>query len=407
MVEYYRDFPIDEHASRTDRLRATLESRGLDAALLTYEPNIRWLVGYHTLYAPKWVPMAVLLTCGPESRSVFMCATDATGADMAVVDEVRCWDDGSKPPYSSSANPAEVLIAVLKRHGLEGRRIGMELGTGMRLDLCQNDIAALRSGLPDMEVEDISGALWRLRSVKSQREIEKLRKAAEITLRGYGSGFDAMKEGMTEKELAALIRSQWLELGASTVGSLFLAAGWRSVRYAHIDAADVPIRKGEIVNLDGGCTVDGYCADIFRTACLGQPTNKEEVKLVRCIVEAKNRAIAAMKPGVTCGKIWTIATQTLEKGGFGHLMADTSVGHGVGLEIHEWPTLSRESPVVVEENMVFCVEPWTLDYSDWSMGRNHEDMVRITADGTELLSRGFEDLVVLPVAAQSSEEVLK
>ena len=134
-------------------------------------------------------------------------------------------------------------------------------------------------------------------------------------------------------------------------------------------------------------------------ACLGQPTNKEEERLVRCILEAKRRAIAAMKPGVTCGKIWTIATRTLDKGGFGHLVADTSMGHGVGLEIHEWPTLSRDSQVLIEENMVFCVEPWTLDYSDWSMGRNHEDMVRVTADGTELLSEGFQELVILPLAS--------
>ena len=87
LVEYYRDFPIDEHVGRTERLRAVLGRQGLDAALLTYEPNIRWLVGYHTLFAPKWVPMAVLITCGAESRPIFMCATDATGSDMAVVDD--------------------------------------------------------------------------------------------------------------------------------------------------------------------------------------------------------------------------------------------------------------------------------------------------------------------------------
>ena len=227
-------------------------------------------------------------------------------------------------------------------------------------------------------------------------EIEKLRKTAEITLKGYGTGFNAMREKMTEKELAYVISTKWLELGASTTGTLFLAADWRSVRYAHIDPVDTPIRRNEIVNLDGGCTVDGYRADIFRMACLGQPHNREEVRLIECIIEAKKNAIAAMKPGISCGEIWTIATQKLDEDGFGHLVADTSVGHGIGLEIVEWPTLSRGSNLLIEENMVFCVEPWTLDYSDWSMGRNHEDMVRITEDGTELLSPGFAELVILP-----------
>ena len=103
-----------------------------------------------------------------------------------------------------------------------------------------------------------------------------------------------------------------------------------------------------------------------------------------------------MRPGQTCGRVWETARDTLEAGGFGHLLADTSVGHGVGLEMHEWPILSRGSERRMEENMVFCVEPWTLDYSDWSKGRNLEDMVRVTSNGTELLSPGLAELAILP-----------
>ena len=253
-----------------------------------------------------------------------------------------------------------------------------------------------------MEPEDITAALWRLRGIKSEREIQKLREAARITLQGYSAGFDAMREGMTEKELAAVIGARWLELGASTAGALNLAASWRSVRYAHVEPVDGPVLSGEIVNLDGGCTVDGYRADIFRMACIGEPTNPQEVPLTSCIIEAQKSAIAAMKPGVTCGEVWAVAARVLEAGGFGHLLADTSVGHSIGLEAHELPRLSRGSPQVIEENMVLCVEPWTLDYSDWSMGRNHEDMVRVTAAGTELLSPGFDDLVILPLSSISS-----
>ena len=83
----------------------------------------------------------------------------------------------------------------------------------------------------------------------------------------------------------------------------------------------------------------------------------------------------------------------LHAGGYGHLLADTSVGHGLGLDVHELPTLSQGSEVEIQENMVFCVEPWTLDYSDWSMGRNVEDTVRVTQDGTELLTAALDGLV--------------
>jgi Xaa-Pro aminopeptidase len=158
---------------------------------------------------------------------------------------------------------------------------------------------------------------------------------------------------------------------------------------------DIPLCRGEIFNLDGGCAVDGYVADIFREACIGEPANSEDVRLVEAIIEAKDSAIAAMRAGQVCGRIWTVAAETLDSKGFGALLADTSLGHSIGLELHELPTLSRGSARVLEENMVFCGEPWTIDYTDWSKGRNFEDMVRVTSDGTELLSDGLNELMIV------------
>jgi Xaa-Pro aminopeptidase len=214
-------------------------------------------------------------------------------------------------------------------------------------------------------------------------------------MEGYAVGIDSIRDGMTEKELAAVIESKWLELGSSTPLNLNLAATWRSVRFAHVEPADTPIQKGEIVNMDGGCTVDGYRADIFRMACIGRPADRREEPMIRCMIDAQRAAIAVIKPGVTCGEVWAKAAEVLDEGGFGHLLADTSIGHSIGLEMHELPHLARDSSQVIEENMVLCVEPWLLDYSDWSLGRNYEDMVRVTADGTELLSPGFDELIIV------------
>ena len=143
LVEYYREFPVEEYAGRADRLRAALESRGLDAALLTYEPNVRWLTGFHIQWYSKWTAVAVLVTCGPDARTVFMYATDHGGTEMAAVDEVRHWDDSFKPPFDGNARPAEVLAAIVREYGLERSRVGMELGGGMRIDLAQDEIETL------------------------------------------------------------------------------------------------------------------------------------------------------------------------------------------------------------------------------------------------------------------------
>ena len=396
LIDRYRDFPGDEYVGRIARLRETLQSTGLDGVLVTYEPNIRWLVGYHTILPIKAMPMAAVITTDPAGRSVFLCASDATGSDLAVVDEVRFWDDSSAPPFTGNADASEVLAAVLKDMGMADAKIGMELGAQMRVDLAQEDIRRLRESLPAMQIVDCAETLWTLRSVKSDREIDKLRKAAQITLAGYRCGMDAAKDGMTERELANIIQARWFELGATGPGYLFVSATWRSVRNVHVGPVDTPIRRGEIFNLDGGCAVNGYVADIFREACIGEPTNDEDVRLIGAIIEAKDNAIAVMKPGQELGRVWEVAAETMHARGFGHLLADTSLGHSIGLEMHERLTLSRGSKRTLEENMVFCVEPWTIDYADWSKGRNFEDMVRVTSDGTELLSRGLSELVILP-----------
>ena len=396
LIEYYRDFPVEEHLGRIARLRDALRSEGLDAALVTYEPNIRWLVGYHTMLPLKAMPMAVVVPSDPAGRTVFLCASDATGSDLAVVDEVRFWDDSPGPPFTGNAETSDVLAAVLNDLELANARIGMELGPQMRVDLAQQDILRMREALPGLAIADCAEILWRLRSIKSDREIQKLRTAAEITLEGYRHGLEAARDGMTERELANIIRARWFELGATGPGYLFVSATWRSVRNVHVGPVDIPLQRGEIFNLDGGCSVDGYLADIFREACIGQPANDEDVRLVNAIIEAKDNAIAVMRPGQTCGRVWEVGAETLQARGFGHLLGDTSLGHGIGLEMHEWLTLSRGSERPLEENMVFCVEPWTMDYTDWSKGRNVEDMVRVTGDGTELLSPGLNELVVLP-----------
>lgn len=395
--ERYRDFPAQEYDRRAELVREELGRQGLDAVILTHAPNVRWLSGYHialTLQI-KWMNVALLFEREPDKGSVLMTATDATGTDVACVDEVRFWDDKSEPPFTGCANPVPVLTNELKRRGLEDKRIGMELGEGMRLDLSQNDVIALREALPRLTMVDFAPALWRLRSIKSELEIARLKKAAEITLEGYREGFEAMREGMTEKELAAIICSRWLELGAGGIGFIGVVSSERAVKYAHVGPSDSPIRQGEIVNVDGGCLVGGYWADVFRMACIGEPKSKEERRLIGWIIKAKNDAIAAIKPGVKCGDVFEVAATTLQEGDYGHVLGDTSIGHGLGLDMHELPTLSQGSEIEIQKNMVFCVEPWTLDYSDWSKGRNFEDMVRVTTDGTELLSPELDDLVIV------------
>jgi len=115
-----RDFAEEEYAERARRVREEMERHQLDAILLTHEPNIRWLTGYHLLLTGrvKWMVTAVLFPRERSKRSVLLCASDATGTDLASVDEVQYWDERSGPPYSRYAQPASVLKEQIVKRGL-------------------------------------------------------------------------------------------------------------------------------------------------------------------------------------------------------------------------------------------------------------------------------------------------
>ena len=128
---------------------------------------------------------------------------------------------------------------------------------------------------------------------------------------------------------------------------------------------------------------------------MGQPPDDQR-RLVDCIIEAKREMIARIRPGAPCGHVYEAGERVMRNAGYGHLIPDITWGHSLGLDLHELPTITKGSEELIKQNMVFCVEPWTLDYSDWSQLRNFEDMIRVTADGTELLSPGLDDLYVCP-----------
>jgi Xaa-Pro aminopeptidase len=390
------EFPPEEFRRRQDLMAQEMVTQRLDAVLLTHAPNIRWLTGYHIqlMETVKQFATIVLFTAEAGPRKTLICATDATGTDLAHTDEVVFWHNRAGSPYESHTNPVAVLVNQLVKHGLARKRIGMELGDGMRLDMPQRDIEQLRNAMHGATFVDFSSSLWTLRSIKSELEIGKLRRAAEITLKGYGAGFERLREGMTERELWACICAKWFELGATGIGFLGIVSGPQGVRYAHVGPGDRRIRKGEIINIDGGCLVDGYWADVFRMASLGEPVDMEMVRLVDCIREAEDEMIAAIRPGAFFGEIYEAGFRVFSDRGYDHLLGDTTLGHGLGLDMHEPPTITQDSRTEIKENMVVTVEPWTLNYSDWTMGANQEDTVRVTQQGVEMLTPEWRTLVI-------------
>jgi Xaa-Pro aminopeptidase len=191
-----------------------------------------------------------------------------------------------------------------------------------------------------------------------------------------------VRPGASERELGFKLEMLIREQGARRTAFDIIVASGTNGAMPHASITDRHLRAGDLVTFDFGAEADGYYCDITRTVCVGRPTPRQ--RLVHDLVlRAQEQAINAVKPGVRCAELDRLARTTIAQAGHGKLFGHAT-GHGIGLMIHEGPSLSALSKGVVEEGMVFTVEPGVY-IAGWG-GVRIEDMVLVTADGHRVLT---------------------
>ncbi len=390
MVSTHAEITEAEYQERLDMLRMVMRRKGIDVVVLTEETNIRWLSGYWVLLMQDgWSPTAAVIPSSDAQQPILLMGAEATGEEMSLIQNIRYWEDQPNPDLT--VDKGAVLVETIQEYAMPNRRLGMELGNGMRVCMEQRDIRYLKAHLPETELVDVSENLWQLRSIKSASEIEKIRRASQITADSFREGFGILREGITERELAQYFTKCFFEKGATGISHVMVGFGRHAVKYAHCVPKPVPLQQGEIACVDLGCSFEGYRTDMYRLACVGQPS-AEEAKLARVIATANAAMVAKVKPGIMFSELYRIGAQFFTDAGIEHLLPSSIIGHGVGLGLHEWPFISKTSDDMVQAGMVLAVEPWTVDYTDRSLGLNVEDVVAVTDDGCELLTNMARDL---------------
>lgn len=355
-----------EYEDRLVKLKRSMREKNIDAVLLTDEKNIRWACGFWVLITEDgWSPTALVVPRSDAIEPVLVMGAEATGESMSQVSRIAYWEDGLHPDLT--AQKGSVLAELLQELHLERGTVGFELGHGMRMALEQNDVDLLRRQLPHLQAADFSLDLWRLRSIKSRSEIEKIRRATEITCDSFRSGFETIREGITERELAQFFQAYWFGHGATGISHAMVGFGRHAVENIHCIPSRKPLSAGEVACIDLGCSFEGYRTDIYRLACVGEPSD-EEARLAKLILEANQCMREAIRPGRKFAEIYAVAARVFEDAGLLHLMPSAIIGHSIGLGIHEWPFIARDEDVQIQAGMVLAVEPWTLDYRDRSLG---------------------------------------
>lgn len=249
---------------------------------------------------------------------------------------------------------------------------------------------ALAATLPAVEFVPLADELDQLRSVKSAAEVAAVEAAAVIASNAFSKLLPLVKPGVSERFLAFELEMLMRKTGADAKAFEFIVASGERGALPHGRPTDRLLQPGELVTFDFGACCNGYNSDETVTVAVGTPDRKL-LEIYAVVKEAHDLALAAVRPGVDCSELDAIARRHIESCGYGDCFGH-GLGHGVGLDVHEKPTLSSRSRQQLQEGMVITIEPGV--YVPGLGGVRIEDLLVITADGCRVLSRIDKELVI-------------
>ena len=393
----FSPFPVSEYEARVTKARRLMEESGIDALVLTSKENVVYFAGIQTIgWDSKHRPLIVIVPRDPSSAVHMVLAESLyyVARESSWVDELRPWGGWME---GASEDPVAGAFRVLQDLGLASGTLALELGYGQRMGMSQEDYCKLVEGLPEAKLVDGSELIWELRMIKSPLEIEALRKACAATTSAFEKGFSALRPGMREKELAGIMFAEMARHTDERPGFMMVRSGPRKYRMANVLAFDKPMTPGELVVVDSGAVYKDYWADFMRMSSIGEPT-KEQRRFFDATLESQQAGVDKLAPGVTAHDIFSACNDVLVAHGLADYVTFERLGHGVGLDMHEPPSMARGSELVIQPGMVLTVEPVFWDRPDGKVGNFAlEDVVVVTEEGHEVLSLFPKDLHIVPV----------
>jgi Xaa-Pro dipeptidase len=380
----------DERKARLERARALMAEEKLDAILLTGGTSLLYFTGM------RWGNSERLFALVLPVKGEPFCVCPAFEEDRAKEQlalgplgsvDVRTWQENE--------SPFERVASGLKDRGIASGRLGVEETTKF---VFADSVAA---AAPALKVVSATPVTAGCRMIKSSHEIELMRLASQVTLRAYAAVYRGLAEGMTQNQVGALLAAAYGRLGFPGFASVQVG---QYTALPHGSIQPQTIKEGTIIMIDDGCTVEGYQSDITRTFVLGKPTDKMR-KVFDIVKQAQSAALSAAKPGVPLDAIDAAARNVIVDAGYGpgFKYFTHRLGHGMGMDGHEWPYLVANNmfgwtkALTLKPGMVFSDEPGI--YIKGEFGVRLEDDMHITETGAELftpqspsLDEPFEDV---------------
>lgn len=341
---------------RLNKLRTKMEMEAIDGIIITYLPNIYYLVGFTGSNGMLLVTHreAILFT---DFRYKEQCVREIKGAETFIMKDSLI-DEFVVHPLFKSLN-----------------KIGFEDTT-----IRYATYSALKHKIKPKELVPFKNKVEELRKIKDPQEIEIIKKAAQIAHTVFNSIVSIAKPGIKEEDIAIELEYQFRKHGAEKASFDTIVASGPNAALPHARASNKRLQEGETVTFDFGILYEHYASDTTRTIILGE--NPKAFEIYKIVQQAQEKAINSIKQGVKLKEIDTTARNIITEAGYGEYFGH-SLGHGIGIEVHEEPKVSKKSEDIVQPGMVFTIEPG-IYLPNWG-GVRIEDTIVVTDKGIEVI----------------------
>jgi len=335
---------------------------------LTYFTNIQWGRSERTFGA----------VLNPKGRPVWICpAFESERASERIPkgDKILTWEEHE--------SPFKLIGDILKDLGSPNGRLAF--GPTIRSFVYYG----VKRDAPNLEIVNGAVITEGCRGIKTAKEIAYMDLANRITKLAYQEGFKNLLEGMTTRALSGSISNAHRQMGARGSGGPQFGP---NSAFPHGSSVSRDLHEGDIIMVDGGCNIEGFQSDVTRTVVFGQPYNKQK-KVWDVVKKAQSEALKAVRPGIACEDIDRAARKVVEDAGFGpdYKYFGHRVGHGIGMQGHEYPYLVRGNTLKLQPGMTFSDEPGIYIYGEF--GVRIEDCFVVTEDGGLILG-GMESVSI-------------
>ena len=372
-----RGFSLSEFENRTSKVQRSMTENQIDAILLTTEPNVRYFSGFLTQFWQSPTRPWFLVVPRDSYPIAVIPEIGLAGMESTWVKDIRTWISPC-PEDDGISLLSQTLKDVTKKFG----RVGVTIGQESHLRMPVKNFKQLIKNISPTEIVDFALQMHIIKKVKSTAEIKKIKHVCEITSNAFKNLPKVLEIDDTERECCLKLRLDILNRGADNSPYMIAGSGLGGYDNIIMGPTDKILGNGDVLIIDTGSTFDGYFCDFDRNFAFGDLSDKTRFAY-EIVFKATDAGFKMACPGKTTSDVWEAMWTVLEKGGaIGNSVG--RMGHGLGMELTEWPSVTADDKTLLEPGMILTLEPGMTFAEGKQMV--HEENIVITEDGAQMLS---------------------